>query len=133
AQVAGVGEEEIGLADRVDVAVVLGDARADVRVLGQEPQQLEPREVHVVVAAAADQVGAGGCRHAGSNSRSSASRPWSRTFGLQRGSGASAARRGLRRRSSSRGKASWSSRRGGSPPPAGGGARPEAGGAGRVG
>ena len=48
----------------VDVAEVLGDLHADVVVVGEQLQQLEPGEVEVVVLAAAHQVGVDASLHA---------------------------------------------------------------------
>src|SRR3546814_6240249 len=53
--VAGVGDQDIGLAQRIKRLVILEHAGADPLVLGEQLQQFEPREVHVMPDAAADQ------------------------------------------------------------------------------
>src|SRR3546814_8489228 len=53
--VAGVGDQDIGLAQRIKRLVILEHAGADPLVLGEQLQQFEPREVHVMPDATADQ------------------------------------------------------------------------------
>ena len=53
-----VGHQEVAGLDRRDVAKVLRDMGADLLVLQQQLQELDTGEVHVVVLAAADEVGA---------------------------------------------------------------------------
>lgn len=53
--VARVSDEEVGLSDRFDIAVILEDTHAHALVLGQKLQQLGPSEIHVVPLSAHDQ------------------------------------------------------------------------------
>ncbi len=52
-----IGDEKTTAEDRIDVAIVLGDARPDPLVLRKQGQELQPRVVDVVVATAADEIG----------------------------------------------------------------------------
>ena len=54
--VTGVGDQEIAGADRVDVGVVGTDLHLDARLLRQQLEDFQPREVDVVVLATGDQV-----------------------------------------------------------------------------
>ena len=73
AQVAGVGDEEVGLRPRVGPAPVAEHAGAHALVGGQVLQELEARVVEVVEAAAADERRAQGLAPRGSHASSSTS------------------------------------------------------------
>jgi len=53
AHVAGVGDEEVGLGERVEAVVRLVDAGLGHRVLGEGGEQLQPRVIEIVPPAAA--------------------------------------------------------------------------------
>ncbi len=56
-QVAGVGDEEAALVEPLQPRIVCGDRGADVRVFGQQLEDLEPRIVDIVVLARGDEMG----------------------------------------------------------------------------
>ena len=61
-----VRDQEVAGADRVDVAIVLGHARANAFVLAEQAEQLQACVVDVVVLAATDEIRVDRCLGHGS-------------------------------------------------------------------